>query len=334
MRYRRFRRITKPQFFGLLMVCSLVLMFLPRSPSLTGGNVTQLIALPQLAARVTTQKVADEIRGMTSEPVPAEKHAETLREKVALENEVASLRQQVLEQQSTINDLAHIRQRGFPNSGSLIPARVLAADAAAGRDSLLVGKGSMAKVKNGDWVASRLFVEAGHEDGVREQLAVLAHECLLGWVEQTSTLTSRVVLLSDPLTNKSARVRIVARDGKRPPLTAGGKYVDFSLSGDGRGMMKIRDIPRDYVDSGRIKVGDIVTSDPTDARLPMAMVVGKLEQLQRNKNKPVYYDAVVAPLYDPQNLSQVYIVDLSTPANQPASPAKPAATPSRHAQAK
>ncbi len=311
MRYRQFR-LSKRHTFGLLMAASALSLVLPKDFLQPARNLAQLIAPTQWAARRTGQLLVEPIKKYRREPIPAEEHDKLLAQRQAQENENASLRQQLTERQATIDGLTLIRAMpGFPAHGALIPARVLGLDAAAARDSLLVGKGSMQNIKRDEWVASRLFVDAGSESGVRDQLNVLAREYLIGWVEQTGPFAARVVLLSDLQANKTLRVRVAPRDVKRPALTAGGKEVKFVLEGAGRGRMRIPEISRDFVETGLLQAGDLVTSDPADPRLPVAMVIGKISEVKHNQAKPVYYDATVMPLFEAGDLDQVFVVDVS-----------------------
>ena len=85
--------------------------------------------------------------------------------------------------------------------------------------------------------------------------------------------------------------------------------------------MIIRDVPRRMVEAGQVQVGDLVTSTPDDTRLPLSVVIGRIEDLQPNRDKPICFDAVVRHMANPASLSEVFIVDLSQPASAP--PASP-----------
>lgn len=300
-------RLTRPPsktaVLRALLVASAVMLMLPSDFLKPLRGMAQLIAIPQWAVREGTVQVRQQIQSLASESIPAEKHQEVLREKAALENELASLRQRLVDAESSIQELTGLRKR-LPAQATLVPARVIGLDAAAGRDSLLVGDLKGLKARQGDWVASRVFLDAGTESGVRDQLAVLSRECLLGWVEQSSAFASRVVLLSDPLTRRPLHVRIGSRR-KQAPL-----YTAFALEGAGQGRMLIPDVPADLIKGGRVAVGDVVTSDPSNPNLPVALVIGEIRELVRNRQKPLFYDALVAPLLEPASLSHVYVVRL------------------------
>jgi cell shape-determining protein MreC len=309
MRHHRFRRPSKPTVFKLLMLGAAVLMLLPTDLLAPLRNATQLLALPQLVARESGLQVTQRFRSIAASPVSPEQHELALREKAALENQNVSLHQQVTELQGLVEELAHTRRHGFPPQGVLIPARIIGLDAAAGRDSLIISKGRSRNVKMGDWVASRLFLEIGTGDGVREQLLVLAQECLIGWVEQVSPWASRVVLLTDVLANRAMPIRIASRENGLP-LLADNLPVNFALRGAGHGKMVVSDIPREFVDAGQIRIDDLVVSDPANPDLPVSLVVGRITELSHNRKKPLYYDAVVVPPHDPKSLNRVLVVDM------------------------
>ena len=175
-------------------------------------------------------------------------------------------------------------------------------DPVPGRDRLQLPRGRVHGVEPGDWVASRLLAHAGREQGVSDHAAVLARECLIGWVEEAFSHTCRVVLLTDPVANRAMRVRIVGRDGK---------LTHCVLEGAGGGKMRIGgQIHDDLVARGDVRVGDAVVS-AGDERLPFPVVVGRVAKLERNREKPSFHDAVVEPRLDPKDLGEVHVVDLS-----------------------
>lgn len=305
--------------FVLLMGVSVVSLLLPHDFLGPARNMTQLIALPQWAAQKATQAVSQPIRTLTQQHLSAEQQEELSQTKTGLENENATLRSRIEQMRGTISELSMLRQYDFKQQGVLIPAPVVALDAAPRRDSMVLGKGQLQGVRQQDWVASRMFVQAGNEDGVSENAAVLGHECLIGWIEQTATMTSRVVLLSDAYANRAMRVHIAHFDAvSRRPLqvTLDDKVAGFILRGVGDGFMVISDIDKQFVEAGVVATGDLVTSDADDPKLPQSLVIGEISEVHLNRDKPVVYEAKVRPRYDPKSLSQVLIVDLSRGAAQ------------------
>lgn len=314
MQYRRFKTPSKPTIFVILMLVSGVSSLLPTDFFGPARVLTQLVAVPQWAAHQASQRVAEPIQALTAKPMAAEEQARLQRHDEALENENTVLRQQVYELQLTIQELTLLRKQSQQRDGVIIPAPVVALDAAPGRDSILLGKGKIQGAKREDWVASRLLVQVGQQDGVQGEEAVLARETLIGRIEDTSPLTSRVVLLSDQYTNRAMKVRIMHFDDQSQrflQVTSAGRIAEFVLRGAGAGKMIVPDIRNDFIDAHVVAVGDLVTSDPQDPKLPLGMVIGEITELRHNKDNPLLYDAVVQHRYDPKNLSQVFIVDLS-----------------------
>jgi cell shape-determining protein MreC len=178
-------------------------------------------------------------------------------------------------------------------------------------------KDRSAKVNVGDWVASRLAVQAGAQQGVRDDLRVLGRETLIGWIEFTAPYLSRAVLLSDKFSNRVWRVHVAARrPGQKSydyvrHLEDLARYAEFPLEGMGEGKMLMAEVEARYISEGRIQVGDVVTTDGHDPKLPVAMVIGDIVELQQIKKKPLLYNVIVKHRCDPQDLTQVFIVDMS-----------------------
>jgi len=318
MHYYRFRRPSSKTVFAVLMAVSLTCLFLPRDLFRPARSMTQLTALPQYAVKRAAEHVADGGRSLRK-TVGASDEAEALAEQFqALQNAHTVLQQQVIQLEATVEELTAIRGLdGLPVEANLIPARVIAYDAAQGRESLSLSQGSQHRVRKGDWVASFLDVAVGAQQGVQDNLAVLARQTLIGLVEQTASHTSRVVLLSDPVANKAMRVHVVQADPHAQrylpvaDLNDSSKKADFALQGIGKGQMRIRDIDARFVQSEAIRVNDLVTSDDRDPRLPCSLVMGQIVELRQDKKNPLLYDAIVHHRCDPKELERVFIVRLA-----------------------
>jgi len=318
MRFFEDHRLPKPVLFALLMTASLVAMMLPAETLARLRGLSQPLGLPQWLMQTGSLEVHRTAMELISRNIPADRYRQLELERDALLNETATLRHQNTQLQTTIAELANVRRMGLPAHESLIPARVLAMDAVSGRDSMLVSKGDLQNVGKNDWVVSNLTVGAGTHEGVEIQAHVLGHQCLIGWVDQTALLTSRVVLLSDKLAGKSRPRRVLIGPADASSRPAQAQPDVFVLEPYGGGRMIIRDIPRRMVEAGQIQVGDLVTSAPDDTRLPIAVVIGPIDDLQPNRDKPICFDALVRHMIDPASLSEVIIVgsaqtDSSTP---------------------
>jgi cell shape-determining protein MreC len=130
-------------------------------------------------------------------------------------------------------------------------------------------------------------------------------------VEQAGAWTSRVVLLSDVLASRGTRVHVVPADPGRPGPRLDGRAVAFVLVGQGQGRMRVLDIAAGFVDSGQVAVGDWVTSSADDPKLCVPLVIGRITALRHNRQKPLYYDAVVCFPQDPKSLREVFVVGMT-----------------------
>ena len=284
------QRPSKQTTFAVMMVASAVLLLLPWDILGAAKSLSQLAAVPQAVVSGASHGLAEPLRNLGMPVLSAEKHAELVARREALESENFSLTLHIAELQAQINELTRIRKQGFPPDGKLVPAKVIAADALASRGSLLLSKGSVSGVKAGDWILSRRFVDAGWEDGVRKGSSVLARESLIGWVEETEAFTARVVLLSDNVSRvKSPHQRYdAAKDARLVAML------------DGRPASLLKERRRADEDSGSFSPGGSENDpgrrrghvSPDDARLPVAMPLGTSSagtSPRRQEKKPLLH---------------------------------------------
>ncbi len=198
----------------------------------------------------------------------------------------------------------------------ILPAKIVARDIIASRDSILVARGSSRGVRHKDWVASRFFVDRGQIHGVTTGQAVLASECLLGHIEQVSPYMARVQLLTDVACPR-IEVRIGSLTDNTDPT-----FVDYpcSLRGLGSGRMTIEDVPCRYVQgfehdeadqvNRTIRVGDLVLSAPGQLGLPEPLVIGKIAEFIEDPRKRLVVDLVIEPAVSIDQLREVLIIPL------------------------
>lgn len=238
-------------------------------------------------------------------------------EREAMLHELASQVAVTEELREQVRQLRDIRETQIPRNVPLLPAKVVAWDIVAWRDSMLVERGSYRGVNWQDWVATRLFVTEGGESGVAEGQAVLARECLLGRVEQVSPYMSRVRLLCDV-----DSPRIQAQIGSR--TDNGVEFVDYpcSLRGMGRGRMVIEDVPYQYVQANdgaepaaggqrRIQQGDMVFSAGGQFGLPMPLIIGKVTGFSQDPKKRLVYTVNVESVVSSAEIREVFIIPLT-----------------------
>jgi cell shape-determining protein MreC len=243
------------------------------------------------------------------EPIAAAEHEALLREKQALEHQVAALSVQISDLQIENSILKTIRSHGTDDQpiwtrGRLIPARVVSEDLLAWRDSRLTNAGTLRGVRPGAPVCSNCFdIERGRRDGLRDGMAVLLSEVLVGYVDSVGTHTSQVRLLSDPDTEMRVRTGRFVGDRFEP------SELVFWLTGKGRGLTEIRDVRREDAENGAVRVGDVVLADPSASAAPAAMTIGRISQARTDRRNPLLCILTVKSTVDERSLRRVYVFD-------------------------
>jgi cell shape-determining protein MreC len=319
MRLGRRYRFSKSGYFAVLMLLSVLGILV--SPSLSGWlrNLLQPLAPLQDASHRLLAGQAGGAPSLAARPYSDREIEQLEQDVVAWQNiasDLARANQRLHEQLSLLQNL-----RTIPTlrSCTLVPARVVARDAIPSRDSLLLRAGANRGVQTDDWVATRIFLDVGSEDGVLQDMSVLASEYLIGRIEFVGSFTSRVVLLSDPSVRQ--RVRI-------------GRWVDgqlrvmpnyYDMHGLGRGRMRIPDVPKDDLapehDGAtdgqlRIRRGDQVLSLESDTRLPATLVIGRITHSEPHLRARLVHNVYVESMVRDEELANVLIVDpLPVPVN-------------------
>jgi len=291
-----------------LVVASCGVMLLPSR--WTGGWLSLLeVLVPfQDALTASADAAADALAG-AEEDVPRSKYAELEMERDAVRRRNAALTMRIEDLEREIDLLTATRLWGGDDQrlgarGRLIPARVVTSDVLPWRSSRLINAGSSQGVHEGAPVVSRLLrIDRGNEDGVESGMAILLAEALIGIVEDAGPHIARMKLLSDATVEMKVRVGRFTDQGFRPTE---GLYW---LTGKGGERMEIRGIDRRDVESGLIKVGDVVLSDYTGGMLPAPMTIGAIAAILPDHEQPLLSIGEVRSSVDTAALRRVYVFD-------------------------
>jgi cell shape-determining protein MreC len=281
---------------------SLAVMIMPRQ--LTGRliNLVQVLVPFQFAA----EQAADAAGAL----LPAGGEALTREAYDALQRENAAMRHQLLALSGHIDalerertQLAAIRHRGLAG-GRLISARVVARDPLPWRQSRLIDSGTLAGVRRHAAVTSHYFSITPDRLGViRDGLAVLSSEVLVGFIEQAGTHAARVRLLTDAETRMSVLI------GRQQ----GDAYVpldkEFWLAGTGGPLLQIRAVDHRYVTLEAIRLGDVVLTSSYDEHLPASLTVGTVTDLRQDPDNALLYVLEVTPALAASEIRHVFVVD-------------------------
>ncbi len=302
-------KLSQRTIFILLMIFAALAMLAPRGWTDPIKHVTQVVVPAEDLSFSASHKAAARLEELDREAEARhDNRAEVLMRELASE---AALSDQLRKENDRLRALRE--EYRIPPSVPILPAKVVAHDIVAWRDSALIQRGSLRDVSFKDWVTSRLFLDQGAATGAGEGHAVLAREALIGRIEQVSPYMSRVQLFSD-VDCPPIAVQIGSIDGTLVRL------VDYpcSLRGEGRGRMKIADVPYKYIQTEdsttsaeqppRIKPGDVVFSAPEHLGLPVPLAIGRVESVEGNPKKRLVYDVHVVPVVSLKELRDVYII--------------------------
>ncbi|MCH7813230.1 MAG: rod shape-determining protein MreC [Planctomycetes bacterium] len=312
MRYRAPSRFTKKRLLGLLLAASVVALLLPTSITGRLMNLVQVLVPVQDGMTRAADRVGDALASDAAD-VPAADHEQLARQADALRHRVASLSARIAELEQANRELTGIRGRGLGPRGTLIPARVVADDLLAWRESALIDAGTLRGVQRGAAVASGWFsIDAGAADGLENGLAVLSAEVLVGWIEHAGTHTARVKRLSDP--ESAMAVSIGRFDEQGFSAVGGATPVEFWLRGAGDGRLEVIEVDHRYIEGDQPAVlpGDWVVTVPGDPRLPAVLTIGSIDHIRRDPDNGLLYDLSVESAA-PSRLRRVYVLDASTP---------------------
>lgn len=305
------------KLYVAVLVVSLGLFFLPAQ--WTGGLISfvQILVPFQHAATAAAGFLdADDTQTDSLPPVSGSEHAALLRERDALEHQVAAIASRLRQLESEVEILTATRLwdvggRGIGPVGKLIPAQVVTKDLLAWRESRLVTVGSLQGIKPGAPVVSNYFsIDRGDDAAtgqagllVRKGMSILLKETLIGVAERVGTHTTRVKLLSDP--SVQMKVRIGRFDD--------GEFVllepFYWLRGRGGGVMQIGDVNLRDVEDGKIRVGDMVFSDPLSDTLPAALTIGRITRIDHDVESPLLSTLTVKSPIIFSQLRRVYVFD-------------------------
>lgn len=308
MRYGRSKHSGRRTLVFTLLGISLLSLLLPSA--WTGKLISLVQVMVPFQHAVTS--AADGWRGgdsATDTIVSGAEYEVLRRQNSALRHRLAalSLRSEELEDQVHLLEATRqweVEGRRIGTRGKLIPARVVTEDLLAWRSSRLINAGTLQGVSPGSAVASQYFsIDEGETSGVKDGMAILMGESLIGLIEQAGTHASRVKLLSDVSVEMKVRLgRII--DGN---FTLHDGY--YWLLGRGHGRMEICDVDKRNVDDGTIGSGDLVLSDPRSELLPTALVIGIVVEITSDRDKPLFSVLSIESAADIGTMERVYVFD-------------------------
>lgn len=296
----RLRLPSKSATFAALMAVAAVLCLLPASWTGWMRGPGQVLGLPQRELSSMARAGRD---GLT-QAAQTEVTQKGFRQ---LQAENEELRHLVRHQEAWLRDLegrykevCGVRGQLGDVGAEILIAPVWGYDASQRRDTLIIGRGSLAAVRVGQWVAAgaALSEHDPREAGWGRRL--LMRQWLIGRVSEVRPQSSRVRLVSDPKSREPVCLARVLADGRCAPPA--GNAV---LLGQGRGRMMIGQADADYAALGC----DLVLSRPS-ADLPIMLTIGRVVNSTPMEESALHFDLVVESWGDPRDQRYVYVIQV------------------------
>ena len=209
-----------------------------------------------------TYQFIESIKGMMS----AHEENESLKQEVSrLEVEIANLKQEGRENER-LRSLLSLKKT---YEGHLIPAQVIARDITHWREWLAIDKGT--------------------QNNVKKDMAVMSETGLIGRILSAGAYSSRVMLITDPQSRVSIRIRETRDAGL--------------LEGDGSTNLTLK-----YMDvHADLKPGQVIETSGLGGIYPKGLLVGRVIKVWIEKNG-LYQGALVEPYADFSKLEDVVCV--------------------------
>lgn len=192
-------------------------------------------------------------------------------------NYISNLRKQLLLVQQKLEQLSGIRNR-LPLEGAIvIPADIITATYESSQ--------------------CRLVINRGKEDGIKKGQFVLSENSIIGTIDRIDKRQAGVLLFTDP--RSKIQVQIENFDIYRV------------MQGVGANKAKISLISTDY----NIEKGQNVFVRKKPGLLETPIIIGKVDAVENDKQKPWLWDITVKPACNLQNLKGVAVLIMNPDAN-------------------
>ncbi len=282
-------------FWVLMAVAALSAFVLPwRAVRWTGWPLQSLTPMEMLVS--SAARDADRRLSATREPPLAAEKARELR------GEIEALQRALAQQQLKIEDLERqlaevtgLRAQVPGSEVRIVLGLVVGYDADPRRETLAV---YLLSAEARQLVRPGLKVLAGTRPLGEREPQVALRGWLIGQVIEMQTNVARVQLTTDPGFRDAVQAARVLADGTWQLAES-----PCVIRGQGRGTMRIEQVPVNYFESGQRIV---VWPGATD--LPLRLSLGQMVSAKRLDDAPQYYDLTVVPWQSVKELTHVYIL--------------------------
>lgn len=190
------------------------------------------------------------------------------REYDKLQNHLANIREELLQEQKKVEKLSGLRSRGVWEGAKFVLADVITSYV--------------------DELQGELIINRGRDDGLAKGQFVLGDNSVIGIIYSVDSRTARVRLFTDPTSNI--------------PVKLPGTDVSRVMQGAGNGSAVIRMVKQ------KVEVGDDIFAVKKPGFLDTPVIIGKVVQCKRNSESPLLWDVTVRPVSDIEKLNDAAVI--------------------------
>jgi len=187
-----------------------------------------------------------------------------------LQNHIANLREELLQEHQKVKKLSGLRSRFTWEGAKFELADVITASI--------------------DGLHNRLIINRGGNDGIAKGQFVLGDNSIIGTISDVWSRTAQIKLVTDSTSNIAVKIAKL--------------NMDMLMQGNGNISAKI---PLQKI-KHKIKIGDIVYARKKPGFLDVPMITGKVSKCSRDDENPLVWDITVEPVCNIERLNNVAVI--------------------------
>jgi len=284
--------------FPYLMIISLICLLIPAQYTNKLDQLMGRLVSPfSKGSRFLSVPINETIRDKGSARVSAEDHErlkKTCRRTLA---QLINSNEKLLALEKLNRCLAHLRRRLGPKP-IFIPAGVAGSDTSILRDIKHLIHDAHSELESGQIILGSVVADSAEARGTPKTKDINAMAVVGRVIGRPGKRTAQLQLLSDP----EFRLLVTIKPSRQRKEKW--QAVTGTLKGKGTGHVSIEGVPTKY----NVQPGDVVLACADPKYLPVAMIIGTVQNCQRYEKNPVLWQIKVRPAADLLTLRDVIII--------------------------
>ncbi|AQT70114.1 rod shape-determining protein MreC [Anaerohalosphaera lusitana] len=270
----RYRNISRDSIFTSLLILGIIVLLIPHSHTKVINEVFESTFREILSMGPRENPWLGKFEQTKGSSVSKEKYARLQSEYQRVRKEHANTLAQLRESHRRFEQLSGMQSK-LPDVGSGL---------------------SLSQIVNSRLNGNRreLIINRGRDTGLRPGQYVIGNDAMIGILAEVAESTSRVRLVTDSQQNTEVLIRSEGSD----------KNIRAQLFGDGAGKCKIKLLPREH----KVRENDLVYAANDREFLETPVVIGYIEKVTPDEQKPLLWDITVEPFFDVDDLDEVAVI--------------------------